>query len=108
MDGSLYAGGSRHQKTFSEEQVKISVIVTVYNIDPYLPRCVESILAQDYRDYELILVDDGSTDRSGQICDEFAQRDSRIRVLHKKNGGVTSARKAGAEIACGEYVTVID
>jgi hypothetical protein len=86
----------------------LSVIVPVYNVEAYLAGCVESILAQAYADYELILVDDGSPDRSGALCDGLAARDARIRVLHKPNGGLSDARNAGLDIARGRYVTFID
>ncbi|MBE6024728.1 MAG: glycosyltransferase [Cellulosilyticum sp.] len=86
----------------------ISVIVPVYNVEKYLDRCVESILAQTFNEYELILVDDGSTDGSGVICDRYAELDNRIRVIHKENGGLSDARNVGTENAKGEYVTYID
>lgn len=86
----------------------ISVIVPVYNVEKYLQRCVDSILAQTFTDYELILVDDGSPDRSGEICDEYAERDNRVRVIHQKNSGVSAARNNGVEVALGEYITFID
>lgn len=87
---------------------KLSVIIPVYNTEKYLQDCIKSILAQTFVDFELILVDDGSTDGSGAICDEYCQLDGRIRVIHQKNGGVTVARKQGAEIAVGEYISFID
>lgn len=86
----------------------VSVIVAVYNIEEYLPRCVDSILAQTYEKLEIILVDDGSTDKSGRICDEYAEKDSRIQVIHKKNGGLSDARNAGMDIATGEYIGFVD
>ncbi len=86
----------------------ISVIVPVYNVSEYLPRCVESITAQTYQNIEIILVDDGATDNSGILCDEYALRDSRIKVVHKENGGLSSARNAGIQIAKGEYLTFVD
>ena len=73
----------------------VSVIVPIYKIPEYLSCCIDSILAQTYSDFELILVDDGSPDDCGRICDEYAERDVRIKVIHKKNGGLTSARNAG-------------
>lgn len=85
-----------------------SIIVPVYNIEKYVSQCIESILAQTYKDFELILVDDGSTDNSGKICDEYAQKDSRVIVVHKENGGLISARKAGTKIAVGEYIIAVD
>ncbi len=86
----------------------ISIIVPVYKVEPYIRQCVESILAQTYTDFELILVDDGSPDNCGAICDEYAQKDSRVRVVHQQNGGLSAARNAGLDIAKGEYVTFID
>ena len=86
----------------------ISVIVPVYNVEPWLRECVDSILGQTLRDLELILVDDGSPDSCGAICDEYARADSRVRVIHKKNGGLSSARNAALDIAAGEYVAFID
>lgn len=86
----------------------ISVIVPIYKVEKYLRRCVDSILAQTYGDLEVILVDDGSPDGSGMICDEYAQKDSRVRVVHKKNGGLSDARNAGLEVATGEYIGFID
>ncbi len=88
--------------------MKFSIIVPIYQIEKYLRQCLDSILAQDYTDYELLLIDDGSLDECPVICDEYAKKDSRIKVIHKENGGLVSARKAGAEIAKGEYVLNID
>ena len=87
---------------------KLSVIVPVYNTEQYLRECIDSILAQTFTDFELILVDDGSTDGSGAICDEYASKDKRIRVIHQKNGGVTRARKAAMRIAAGNWISFID
>lgn len=87
---------------------EISVIVPVYKVEPYIHKCVDSILTQTFTDYELILVDDGSPDTCGNICDEYAQKDARIHVIHKENGGLSDARNAGVKIACGEYVIFID
>ncbi len=86
----------------------ISVIVPVYNVEQYLPRCVDSILAQTYENLEILLVDDGSRDSSGALCDDYARRDKRIRVIHKENGGLSSARNAGIDVAHGEYLAFID
>lgn len=86
----------------------VSVIVAVYNIEEYLPRCVDSILAQTYEKLEIILVDDGSTDKSGAICDAYAGKDERIRVIHKRNGGLSDARNAGMDTASGEYIGFVD
>ena len=86
----------------------VSIIVPVYNAQKWIPHCIESILAQTYTDFELILVDDGSQDNSGAICDEYAQKDTRVRVFHEKNGGVSSARNVGLSVACGEYIYFVD
>ena len=86
----------------------ISVIVPVYNVENYLDQCVQSILKQSYHDFELILVDDGSRDRSGILCDEYKKTDPRIQVVHKKNGGLADARNVGTQIARGSHVTYID
>ena len=86
----------------------VSVIVPVYNIESYVGKCIESIIAQTYENLEIILVDDGSTDNSGQICDNYAKMDSRIKVIHKVNGGLVSARKAGILEASGDYAAYVD
>ena len=86
----------------------VSVIVPIYNIELYLRKCVDSIISQSYTNIEIILVDDGSTDSSREICDEYAQIDSRVRPVHKENGGLTSARKAGIEASNGDYVMIVD
>lgn len=86
----------------------ISVIVPVYKAEKYLHRCVDSILAQSYTDFELLLIDDGSPDRSGDICDEYVKKDSRVRVFHKENGGVSSARNMGLDNAKGEWISFVD
>ena len=86
----------------------ISVIVPIYNIERYVGICIESIINQEYKNLEIILVDDGSTDRSGDICDLYAKKDSRISVIHKPNGGLVSARKAGIKVANGKYSTYVD
>lgn len=90
------------------ENPKISVIVPVYNVEKYLHRCVDSILAQTFKDFELLLIDDGSKDRSGDICDEYAKLDERVKVWHKENGGVSSARQVGLNNAVGEYIIHAD
>ncbi len=87
---------------------KVSVVVPVYNVEAYLRRCVDSILAQTVEGLEVILIDDGSTDGSGEICDEYQRKDERIRVQHKPNGGLTSAWKAGVELSSGKYVGFVD
>ena len=86
----------------------ISIIVPIYNIEKFLPCCIDSILAQTFTEWELILVDDGSKDTCGSICDEYATKDGRIRVIHKPNGGLTSARNAGLAMASGEWVMYLD
>lgn len=86
----------------------ISVIVPIYNVEPYLHRCVDSVLEQTFADFELILVDDGSPDNCGAICDEYATKDGRVRVIHKENGGLSSARNAGIEAAAGEFILFVD
>lgn len=91
-----------------ENKPLISVIVPVYKVEQYLPRCVDSLLRQTYENLEIILVDDGSPDRCGEICEEYARRDSRIRVIHKENGGLSSARNAGIDVARGEYLGFVD
>ncbi|MGM9741747.1 MAG: glycosyltransferase family 2 protein [Candidatus Cryptobacteroides sp.] len=87
---------------------KISVIVPVYNAESTIRRCVDSILAQTFTDFECLLIDDGSKDRSGAICDEYAEKDSRVRVFHKENGGVSSARNLGLDNATGEWIAFVD
>ncbi|MCR5605413.1 MAG: glycosyltransferase, partial [Treponema sp.] len=86
----------------------LSIITPVYNVESYLDRCVQSILCQSYCNIELILIDDGSTDSSSKKCEEWARKDNRIIVIHKDNGGVSSARNAGLEKASGEYLTFVD
>ena len=85
-----------------------SVIVPIYKVENYLKQCVDSILNQEYSNYELILVDDGSPDRCPQICDEYAQKDQKVKVIHKENGGLVSARKAGCQVAVGDYILNVD
>lgn len=92
----------------NETAPRISVIVPVYKAEVYLHRCVDSILAQTFQDFEVLLVDDGSPDRSGEICDEYAQKDRRVRVFHKENGGVSSARNVGLDNAIGEWICFVD
>lgn len=87
---------------------KISVIVPVYNVEQYLERCVDSIINQTYTNLEIILVNDGSTDNSGKLCDELAKKDERIRVIHKENGGLSDARNRGIEEAESDLVGFID
>lgn len=87
---------------------KVSIILPIYNVEKYLNKCVDSIRNQTYRNLEIILVDDGSKDSSGKICDELSKEDSRIQVVHKNNGGLASARNSGYQVATGEYVMYID
>ena len=86
----------------------VSVIVPVYNVEQYIRKCIESILNQTYNKMEIILVDDGSTDNSGIICDEYSKRDKRIKVIHKINGGLSDARNAGLDICTGDYIVFVD
>lgn len=86
----------------------ISVIIPVYKVEKYLDECIQSVINQTYKNLEIILVDDGSPDNCGKICDEYAKKDNRIKVIHKENGGLSSARNAGLDIARGEYISFID
>lgn len=90
------------------ESEKISVIIPVYNVEPYLGKCLDSLCNQTYRNIEIIAVDDGSTDNSGQICDIYSKRDSRVHVIHQENGGLSSARNRGLETATGAYIGFVD
>ncbi|MCI6652050.1 MAG: glycosyltransferase [Ruminococcus sp.] len=92
----------------SKKRALVSIIVPVYNVSEYLDRCIESIVNQTYRDIEVVLIDDGSTDNCPQMCDEWAEKDSRIRVIHKSNAGVSVARNLGIQKATGEYITFVD
>jgi glycosyltransferase involved in cell wall biosynthesis len=87
---------------------KISIIVPLYNTERYLQRCFDSLVNQTLKEIEIILVNDGSTDNSSKICDEYAKRDRRIKVIHKENGGVSSARNTGMELASGEFLAFVD
>lgn len=88
--------------------IKLSIILPIYNVKRYLERCVDSILSQEYKNYEVILVDDGATDGSGELCDIIAEKDPKIQVIHKENGGLSSARNAGFNASTGEYIFWID
>lgn len=88
--------------------VKISIIVPVYNSSRYLEKCFDSIRDQTYTDFEVIVINDGSTDCSGEICDKYAELDNRFKIIHKENGGVSKARNIGIDNANGEYITFID
>lgn len=90
------------------EDALVSVIVPVYCVEQYLPRCLDSICNQTYRNLEIILIDDGSPDNSGKICDEYKEKDERIRVIHKQNAGVSAARNDGLDIATGDFITFVD
>lgn len=90
------------------KDVLISIIVPVYKVEKYLNKCIDSILSQSFTNFELILVDDGSPDNCGKICDEYANKDNRIKVIHKENGGLSDARNAGIGLSCGEYLAFID
>ena len=85
-----------------------SIIIPVYNVEKYIDKCIYSVIEQEYKNFEIILVDDGSPDRCPEICDEYAKKDSRIRVIHKVNGGLSSARNCGINIATGEYILFLD
>lgn len=87
---------------------KVSIVVPVYNVEKYINRCIESIINQTYKNIEIILVDDGSTDSSGEICDKYSEKDSRIKVIHKQNGGLSDARNSGIDIATGDYLLFVD
>ena len=105
MNISLYKKSPENMETTG---TVLSVIVPVYNVEKYLRKCIDSILAQDITDMEVILVDGGSSDGSGKICDEYAEKDARVIVIHKGNGGVSIARNAGLDIARGKYITFVD
>lgn len=90
------------------KEIKISIVIPVYNASKYLSKCLDSVINQSYSNIEIVLVDDGSRDNSGNICDEYSNKDKRIKVIHKENGGVSSARNTGIDNATGNYVTFID
>lgn len=94
--------------TGEQKNPTVSVVIPVYNVEQFLCECVDSVLKQTYQDYEIILVDDGATDSSGKMCDEYAQKDSRIKVIHRKNGGLSAARNTGLDAASGEYIYFLD
>lgn len=99
-------------ETINQDKVrtcpKVSIITPVYNVEKYLSRCIDSIIAQSFQDWELLLIDDGSSDNSGKICDEYAKKDLRIEVFHKQNGGVSSARNIGLDNSIGEWLMFVD
>ncbi len=86
----------------------VSVIIPIYKVEPYIRECLDSVINQTYRNLEIILVDDGSPDGCPKICDEYAENDSRIKVVHKENGGLSDARNKGLDVASGEYITFVD
>ena len=88
--------------------IVLSIIIPVYNVEQYINQCIESILIQTYHDYEIILIDDGSTDSSGEICDTYARKDNRIKVVHQLNAGQASARNSGMDLAKGDYIGFLD
>lgn len=90
------------------ETAQVSVIVPVYNAEQYLEKCVSSIVEQTHRNLEIILIDDGSVDRSAELCDAWAERDARIRVIHQKNAGPAAARNAGLDRVTGEFISFVD
>ena len=90
------------------EKITVSVVIPIYNVEKYLRECVDSVLSQTYKELEIILVDDGSPDSCGKICDRYAEKDSRVKVIHKKNGGVSEARNVGLDCAKGKYISFID
>lgn len=91
-----------------QDGAKLSVVIPIYNVEPYLRQCLDSVVNQTYRNLEIILVDDSSPDNCGRICDEYAQKDDRVLVIHKQNGGVSAARNDGIERATGEWITFVD
>jgi glycosyltransferase involved in cell wall biosynthesis len=91
-----------------KDKVRLSIIVPVYNTEKYINKCIDSILNQTFEDFEIILVDDGSPDKCGEICDQYAKQDMRVKVIHKKNGGLADARNAGIEIAKGDFIGFVD
>ena len=96
------------EETCEKKKELISVIIPVYNVKPYIRQCLDSVIRQSYKNLEIILVDDGSTDGSGEICNQYAEKDSRIRVIHQSNRGLSEARNAGLELATGKYIMFVD
>ena len=92
----------------NNEAPLVSVIIPVYNVRAYLPQCLESVINQSYGNLEILIIDDGSTDGSGRICDQYAEKDERIRALHTENRGLASVRNLGLEQICGEYISFLD
>ena len=94
---------------YCERSIKlVSIIVPVYKVEDYLERCIRSIVNQTYKEIEIIIINDGSPDKCPEICDKWAEEDKRIKVIHKKNGGLSDARNAGMQIASGEYIAFVD
>lgn len=91
-----------------EREIKVSVIIPVYNVETYISKCISSVIEQNYKNIEIILIDDGSQDSSGKILDEYEKKDDRITVIHQKNKGVSAARNRGLELASGDYVVFVD
>lgn len=108
MAGEVLGKGHRYRNIMESKQPVVSVIIPVYNVEKYLEYCLQSILAQTYDNLEIILVDDGSTDSSGRMCDSFTALDERIKVIHKVNGGLSSARNIGIKESSGEFITFVD
>lgn len=88
--------------------IKISIIIPVYNVEKYLATCLDSVINQTYKNLEILLIDDGSTDSSGLICEQYSKKDTRIKTIHKKNGGLSDARNVGISYASGDYISFID
>ena len=86
----------------------ISIVIPIYKVEQYLRRCIDSVICQTYKNIEIILIDDGSPDNCGKLCDEIKKKDNRIKVIHKSNGGLSDARNCGINIATGKYITFID
>ena len=91
-----------------QEEARVSIVIPVYNVEEYLVECIESVLNQTYQNFDIILIDDGSKDSSGEICDQYAEKDKRIRVIHQENGGLSVARNKGLEVARGKYIYFLD
>ena len=91
-----------------EKEDLISIVIPVYKVEKYLEKCVESVINQTYKNLEILLVNDGSPDNCPKICDEYAQKDNRIKVIHKENGGLSDARNAGIDVAAGKYIAFVD
>lgn len=108
MQGNVKLGIYTRDIEMEDKEKTISVVITIYNVEKYMDACIESVVNQTYKSLEIILVDDGSTDESGSKCEEWGAKDSRVRVIHKNNGGTVSARKAGVRSANGDYIGYVD